>query len=229
MKTLKLSFVLLAFAAFVASCGGSDATDATVNEPTEAETTTTETTETASDATLTVDTDNSIINWEGSKLTGKTHDGTLMLSGGSITFANGALTGGEFTIDMTSMDNTDLKGTDGHAKLLGHLKSDDFFSVETYPTATFKITGVEPAEADNANYSVSGDLTIKGITKNITFPVAVDYAGDGAKVMANFAFDRSEFDVHYGSKSKFTDLAADKVINDDIELKIALVANQAAM
>lgn len=224
MKTLKLTFLSFAVTLFAASCGGSDATDATVTEevaPVE---------ETATVTDLAVNTDASVINWTGSKPAG-THNGTLKLSEGSLKLEGETLTGGEFTIDMTTLDNEDLKGTDGYEKLLGHLRSADFFNVDSFATATFVITGVQPAaEGTEATHSISGNLTIKGITKNITFPATVNVGSGSVKANATFAIDRSQWEIRYGSKTFFPDLVADKTISNDIELNIVLVAgSEAAM
>ncbi len=162
--------------------------------------------------TKTVSIENSVINWTGSKLTGK-HTGTLHLSDGSLQFTDGKLTGGAFTIDMTSLASTDLEG--GKAdKLLGHLKSDDFFSVATYPTAHLKITEVGMAEGA---YAVTADLTIKGKTAPVSFVANIDPSGANADITV----DRTVYDVRYGS-DKFFDNLGNKAINDNFDLNVSL-------
>lgn len=223
MTTFKLSTLFLAFGLFIASCGGSDKPDAEVTDAVTEENTETTTTDASTD--LSVNTEASVINWRGFKPTGKDHTGTLKLSSGSVQLSDGALNGGKFVIDMTSMDNTDLKGTEGHAKLLGHLKSEDFFNVAEYPEAHFAITNVEAAPGeDGATHKISGDLTIKGITKNITFPATVKVTDNGVNATAAFVIDRSQWDIKFGSTSFFPDLVGDKVISNDLELNVALVA-----
>lgn len=216
MKILKITLFVLTVAIFAAGCGGSNATDATVTEAVE----TTETETKAETVAYIVNSEQSVIRWTGRKLAGSMHTGTLRLANGELKVEGGTVVGGKFVVDMNSLENEDLKGTDMYDKLVGHLRSDDFFSIEAHPTATFEITGVEGNQ-------VSGNLTIKGITKNITFPAAVTADGGVLTGSATFAFDRSQFDVHFGSKTKFTDLAADKIINDDIELTVELVAEKA--
>jgi polyisoprenoid-binding protein YceI len=176
-------------------------------------------------ATLKVDTQQSTLTWNGKKVTGE-HTGTVKLSGGSLQVKDGKLVGGEFTADMTTLANTDLTDAGYNAKLVGHLKSDDFFGVEKYPTSTFKITKAEPianAKAGEANYTVTGDMTIKGKTSSVTFPAVVTINGNSATAKATATVDRSKHDVRYGSKSFFDNLG-DKVINDEFTLTINIVA-----
>jgi len=125
------------------------------------------------------------------------------------------LTGGEFVVDMTSLVTTDDMG-DSKAKLEGHLKSDDFFGVETHPTSKLVITSVKPF--NDKSSTVTGDLTIKGITKPITFVISI-YAD---KAMATLKVDRAKYDVRYGSDSFFDNLG-DKTIYDEFDLVVNLV------
>jgi len=162
--------------------------------------------------TKSVDIENSVINWTGSKLTGK-HTGTLHLTDGSLQFTDGKLTGGAFTIDMTSLASIDLQGGTA-AKLLGHLSSDDFFGVATYPTAQLTITEVGMAEGA---YAVTADLTIKGKTAPVSFIANIDPSG----AKADITVDRTVYDVKYGS-GKFFDNLGDKVINDNFDLSVSL-------
>lgn len=221
MKTLKLTFLSFAVAMFAASCGSSDtATEATVTEEVApaAE-------ETASATELPVNTETSVVKWKGAKVT-KSHNGTLKLSEGTVTVEAGELKGGSFTIDMTTLENEDLAGTDMYEKLIGHLKSPDFFNVDSFPTATFVITSVEPSTEEGATHKVAGNMTIKGITKNLSFPATVSTSETGLKSTAAFSFDRSEFDVRFGSKTFFPDKLADELIKNDIELEVVLVAGE---
>ncbi len=176
-------------------------------------------------STLKVDTQQSTLTWNGKKVTGE-HTGTVKLSGGTLQVKDGKLVGGEFTADMTSLTDTDLTDAGYNAKLVGHLKSDDFFGVEKYPTSTFKITKVEPianAKAGEANYTITGDMTIKGKTNPVTFPAVVTINGNSATAKAKATIDRAKYDIRYGSKSFFDNLG-DKVINDEFTVDINLVA-----
>ena len=130
----------------------------------------------------------------------------------------GKLVGGSLVVDMTTI--TESKGS---TKLEGHLKSDDFFSVEKFPTATIKIKG--SSEGENGDLEVTADLTIKGTTQEITFMAMVEESGDGINGSADLVFDRSKFDVRYGSNSFFDDLA-DKAISDNITLTISVMASK---
>jgi polyisoprenoid-binding protein YceI len=155
----------------------------------------------------------STIIWKGKKVIGSSHNGTINLKEGYFEFENDALVGGHFEIDMTSISNNDLEGK-YKTKLEGHLKSDDFFSVEKFPTASFKINEVKKSDG---SYNITGDMTIKGITNSVSF----DMNMKGNTSTANIEFDRSKFDVRYGSGSFFDNLG-DKTISDIIELNITL-------
>ena len=153
------------------------------------------------------------ISWKGYKVTGS-HEGTINLASGSLTFDGDNLTGGNFTIDMTSIAVTDLKAGEGKEKLEGHLKSDDFFGVNNHKQATFSINKVD---GKNGTYRVYGDLTIKGITKPATFQMIVK---DNI-ASASFKIDRTKYDIRYGSASFFDDLK-DKAIYDEFDLNVTL-------
>ncbi|WP_416864505.1 MAG: YceI family protein [Imperialibacter sp.] len=157
--------------------------------------------------------------WTGEKLGGK-HTGTINLSQGDLQFDGDKLTGGSFTIDMNSIVDLDLEG-EYKSKLEGHLKSDDFFGVATYPTATFKITSVKSTGKNK--YDVTGDITIKGTTEKITFPAELAVNGSKVTATSKITVDRSKFNVKYGSKSFFAEIG-DKVIYDEFVLDVTLVA-----
>ncbi|WP_394751211.1 YceI family protein [Spongiimicrobium salis] len=156
----------------------------------------------------------STVTWKGYKVTGS-HTGTIDLKEGSLTFDNGKLTGGEFVVDMTSLASTDLSG-EYKGKLEGHLKSDDFFGVANHPTSRLVFTKVK-ANGKNS-YEVSGNLTIKGTTKALTFDVSVY----GSKATATLKVDRALYDIRYGSGSFFDNLG-DKTIYDEFDLVVDLV------
>jgi polyisoprenoid-binding protein YceI len=155
----------------------------------------------------------STVVWRGYKVTGS-HEGNLKLESGNLIFDNGVLTGGEFTMNMTSLTVTDLSG-DGKAKLEGHLKSEDFFGVEKHAKSNLVFKTVKAA-GKNA-YKVTGDLTIK----NKTNPVTFDFSVYGSKANAFLKVDRTKFDVRYGSSSFFDDLK-DKAIYDEFDLVVDL-------
>jgi len=136
--------------------------------------------------------------------------GNIALKQGSLDFKDGKLVGGEFTIDMATIVNTDMEG-EYKAKLEGHLKSDDFFGVATYPTAKLVFNAVKSTGKNS--YEVTGDLTIKDKTKPVTFDMSIY----GNKATANVKIDRTEYDVRYGSTSFFDNLQ-DKAIYDEFDL-----------
>ncbi len=156
-----------------------------------------------------IKTDKSSVTWKGYKVTGS-HEGKISIKSGHLSFNEGKLTGGEFTIDMTSIVNTDLDG-EYKGKLEGHLKSADFFSVEEFPTANLVFNKVK-STGDNV-YEVSGDLTIKGQTQAVTFKISIK----GNNATADLKIDRTKFGVKYRSTSFFDDLK-DKAIYDEFDL-----------
>lgn len=181
-------------------------------------------------ATYTIDKENSKIEWTGSKPTGK-HTGTINLADGTVSVKDNALDTGKFTIDMNTITVTDLKAGDGKEDLEGHLKGtggteadfDHFFNVKKYPQANFEIT---KAVTENGKTSVEGNLTMKGITKNVKFPATVTVNGNTVTVVSDpFTINRTLWNVNYGSKSVFDNLG-DKFINDDIELKVSVTAKK---
>ena len=172
------------------------------------------------DGTYSIDTKKSIVKWKGAKLTGE-HKGTINIDNGSLQIDNGKITGGSFEIDMNSLKNEDLDG-EYRTKLETHLKSDDFFGAEKHPKAKFVITDVK--HQDNDKYLVTGDLTIKSTTKKMEFPATIKAEGENVVANAQITVDRSDYDVRYGSKSFFDNLG-DKVIYDDFNLDVTLVAH----
>ncbi len=151
----------------------------------------------------------SSVTWKGYKVTGS-HIGNIELKQGALEFKDGNLVGGEFIIDMSTIESTDLEG-DYKAKLEGHLKSDDFFGVESYPTAKLVFNKVKSTGKNS--YEVTADLTIKEKTNPVTFDISIY----GNKATANIKIDRTKFDVRYGSTSFFDDLQ-DKAIYDEFDL-----------
>ena len=178
----------------------------------------------ASAVSYTVVPSESSIMWKGFKPTGS-HNGVISLSNGEMSVANGAIESGNFVIDMASITVQDIPvEEEANAKLTGHLTSDDFFAIETYPTAKFVVTGMS-MEGDQA--MLSGNLTLKDATNNVTIPVSMSSEGDMMTLTSDtFTIDRSKWNVKYGSKSFFDNLG-DSFINDDIELQINVKAKKA--
>lgn len=161
-----------------------------------------------------VDTDASSIKWTGKKIGGG-HYGNIMIKDGSFEMKNNQIKSGTFTIDMASITCDDLTDPEYNQKLVGHLKSDDFFSVDKFPTANFVVT--KSTKFENKKATVTGDITIKGIKETISF----DVTKKGDKYMAMIEIDRSKFDVRFGSNSFFDNLG-DKAIDDIFTLDIKL-------
>lgn len=169
-----------------------------------------------------VNAEKSAIFWTGKKVTGM-HTGTLMLKGGSVEIENGIPVGTTMTMDMKTIDVTDLQG-DMKERLKGHLNSDDFFGTETHPEAVFKSTSFTPisgAENREPNYTVKGTLTMKGITNEVEFPAFVAVRDDGVIANGKITLDRSKWEIKYGSGSFFEGLG-DKTIYDDFDMNFVL-------
>lgn len=169
-----------------------------------------------------VDTKASQVKWTGEKVTGE-HWGYVSLKSGSLQVENGKLTDGEFTTDMTSITVKDLEPGEWHDKLLGHLKSDDFFSVANHKEANFDIRIIK--DLGNNKVKITGDLTIKGIKKQISFKANYKIQGNKITAEADIAVDRTRYDIKFGSGS-FFDSLGDKTIYDEFTLNIKLVAEK---
>ena len=168
----------------------------------------------------TIDAANSIIEWIGSKPT-ESHNGTLGIKSGALNLTGGAVSGGKVIIDMNAITVLDIPADKkGNGKLVGHLKNDDFFGVETHPTATFEVTGTSNAEGKTL---LSGNLTLKGITHNVTFPITISNNEKNITLTSEtFSIDRTKWGIKFKSKT-FGELG-DKFIKDNIELKVTLKA-----
>ncbi|RZL14595.1 MAG: YceI family protein [Hymenobacter sp.] len=169
----------------------------------------------------------STLGWEGKAVT-HGHNGTMQFTGGDLQVNGNQVVGGMVTVNMKTMKATDITDADNHAKFVGHMSSDDFFSAEKFPTSTFKITSVKPiagaaANADNA--TITGDMTIKGVTQSISFPAKVGVKNGVAAATGKVNIDRTKFGLKYGSKT-FFDSIGDKAINDEFTLTFNVVAKQ---
>lgn len=152
------------------------------------------------------------LQWEAKKVVGAGHKGTLTFSAGEFTYKNNELVGGSFVVDMNTLTVTDEDmDAKGKAKLEEHLKSDDFFAVKKFPTATLKLKTVTKTQA---GYKAEGDLTIKGITKPVTVEL-LRTAADG--FASTVVINRTQYDIKYGSGSFFSNLG-DKAIEDNFTI-----------
>ncbi len=164
----------------------------------------------------------STVTWTGKAPSGA-HNGTIALKSGSLVIENGNVKSGEFVIDMNSIANADMKGSKRAGKLEGHLKAADFFDVAKFPTAKFIVTSSEVKEG---KVNVTGNLTIKDVTKSITIPATVSDT-DGVVTFKSdvFNINRADFNVKYGSKSFFDNLK-DKFIDDLMEISFDVKAKK---
>jgi polyisoprenoid-binding protein YceI len=157
----------------------------------------------------------SSVAWLAKKVTGE-HNGTVGISAGALSINGNKLVGGNFTIDLKTIKDLDITDAGYNQKFIGHITSGDFFEVEKFPTASFVITKV-------AGNQVTGNLTVKGITKSITFPAEIAVKGGKVSAKANITIDRTDFNIKYGSK-KFFESIGDKAIFDDFALTVSLVS-----
>ena len=163
----------------------------------------------------------SMVIWKANKIVGG-HEGTINVKEGTANFTNNNLVGGTFTFDIASLKCTDIpEDNEGNAKLVKHLLNEDFFDVEKFSMAKFEITKVE-------NETISGNLTLKGITKNVSFPAKVTMTDNDVSISTNtFTIDRTEFNINYNS-GKVMDAAqlGDYLIRDEVELKLNIKAKK---
>ncbi len=157
----------------------------------------------------------SIVKWIGTKLKGR-HNGTINISSGNLIINEGKIVGGKFTIEMATLVSEDLKGDlDSKGKLEGHLKSEDFFDVTKFPQATFELSSV--VENADGTSTITGNLTMKGISKGISFPAKIktDASKKPVSATANFNIDRKLWGIVYPGKP-------DNLIRDEINLDLNL-------
>ena len=205
----KVLIALVALSTILVSCNGEKKEKVVVSEEVTVEKT----------AIVTnVDLTTSMMTWKGTKPTGE-HNGTVALKSGGMVVENGVLKEGEFVIDMSTIKNLDMAGSAGAGKIEAHLKNADFFDIAVYPTSTFVITSVLEVEA---NLAVTGNLTIKDVTKSITIPAKIS-SEDGVTTFTSalFNIDRADFNVKYGSK-RWIEGLKDKFIDDLVEMSFVV-------
>jgi hypothetical protein len=206
MRKIVLSLVVVVVVSLLTACKGEKKEKVEVKEAVKVE---------VSIAALdNVDTTASVLTWIGTKPTGS-HNGTVAIKSGGLLVEEGTLKGGEFVIDMNTITNVDMAGSDGAGKIEGHLKAPDFFDIAVYPTSKFVITKVEDVEGKLA---VTGNLQIKDVTKSITIPAMISTEGGVTTFKSDvFNVDRADFNVKYGSK-RWIEGLKDKFINDLMEM-----------
>ncbi len=164
-----------------------------------------------------VETATSVVYWKGYK-PGGSQKGMLHLQSGTIDVTESGIVSGYFVADMHT-----IKAASGSEKLTAHLKSEDFFEVNQFPTASFKIVKIVK---NNDQSTVIGDFTIKGITKRVSFPAKITIAPHTLKIESEtFHINRADFNVKYKSKTFFNNLK-EKFINNKFDLKVAIIATR---
>lgn len=163
----------------------------------------------------------STVAWKGKKVTGE-HFGKVAIADAKLDLNKGRIKSGFFNIDMTSITVEDIQDANSNKRLTDHLKSDDFFSVEKFKQSNFQIT--EAKTSNGKDYQITGNLVIKGISQKITFPAKVETQGSKMTATAKIVFDRTKFDIKYRSGNYFENLA-DRLIYDDVEMEVKLVAD----
>ncbi len=172
-----------------------------------------------------IDVKESTINWTGTKKIGSSHNGAVSFKEGQIEMKKGEITSGSFKVDVGSLTNADLASSSSDQKKLeGHLKSPDFFNVAKHPDATFKISKVE--KKSEKEMLIKGELTMIGVTKPLEFPATIITENDTIKGEANVKIDRTKWGLKYGSGDFFKELAGDRIINNEFELNLKLVAKK---
>ena len=214
MKKLHISIFLFLVIFILSACTN----NVPVNEESNNETKNIEKNITLESGSYIVDKENSIVNWTGRRIA-SSHSGTVKIKSGKINIVeNNNLENSSIIIDMSS-----IKDNDGSERLEEHLKSEDFFAVSNYPESEIFLKEIKNISGDN--YQIISDLTIKEITKEITFPAKIIVSNGILEAEASFEIDRSEFEIKYGSNSFFSDLG-DKAIKNEIEFKINLFAGK---
>jgi polyisoprenoid-binding protein YceI len=165
----------------------------------------------------------SSISWIGRKLTGS-HGGTVPIKSGEVVLDGNSIKSGSFGIDLSGVTVTDIPDKKQNAKLVGHLKSGDFFAADMFPTAQFTIESASPMAnplPSGENTTIKGTLAIKGIAKQIEFPAKVAIKDGVAEATGKAKLDRTQWDIRYGS-GKFFQGLGDKLIYDEFEVDFAL-------
>ena len=162
-----------------------------------------------------IDTKASKVYWTGKKVTGE-HTGYVAIDKGKVWVEKNNVTGAEINMDLNSIVCTDLTDAEWNKKLVGHLKSDDFFSVEKFPTAQFQITSMTKG-SKTGEYNVKGNLTMKGATHEINFSAKVEVINDIVAAKGTATIDRTKWNIQYGS-GKFFESLGDKMIYDEFDI-----------
>jgi len=213
----KLIIALVAATSFAACNNAPDADKAATGEKQEVKT--------AEGSSYNVDTTTSKVGWVGTKV-GGSHEGFFKLKDGSLAVKDGVLTGGSFTINIASLENTDLPAEE-KGKLVGHLQSPDFLDIAKFPTAKFEITGITAADSaslkdavlKDANHIIQGNLTLKDSTKNVTFPAKISVTDTEVSAVANFNIDRAAWGIVYDKDTNPKNWVISNIVNIKLDIK----------
>ena len=218
---MKNFFCLLAFAAVLTACGGPEGEAVSASAAEEVATTAM-----VASTQYNVDPAASSVNWEGTKLVGEGHTGTIPVTSGKLMVANDKIVGGEFYMAIKDLTNTDMPAAEGGDKLVGHLLSADFFDAEKFPMAQFTVTNVQPVTGEDHTHDITGNLMLKGETRSVTLPATVSMDGGMLKASTpKFTINRKDWGMNYGSDD-IEGLAKDKIISNDVGLELTLVASK---
>jgi len=243
MKSLNFFLIVLVVGVVAACSGKQEGTDAKVSEAQEVA-------EVSDEAvSYAINTSASTVAWIGSKPAGK-HNGTIPVTEGSIAVRDGAIEGGTIVLNVADIQNEDLaEDPDSQDKLLGHLKSDDFFDAANHPTATFEITSVEPFDSsvdmvekeefeteyapatnlehmvETPTHTITGNLTMRGKTLSVSFPANVSMNDGTISAMAKFNIDRTNWGLSYGDEASAVDKAKDKFIYNTVNITLDVKAS----
>jgi len=178
--------------------------------------------------TYTIDTNNSTVEWTAYKtlVDGYEDNGTFPVTGIVTVSENGSIAA-TTTLDIANLNVTSVSGPGGTDRLANHLRSEDFFAAEQYPTATLTTTNIRSSATSSSTYDVTADLTMKGVTNEISFPADISMEDGSISVRADTEIDRSRWNIRYGSQSFFNDLG-DNVIGDMVDISVDVVASVAA-
>lgn len=168
-----------------------------------------------------IDTKSSKVSWNAKKVTGE-HSGYISVGKGNVMVEGNKVVGAQVNMDLNTIVCTDIKDESTNQKFIGHLKSDDFFSVAKFPNANFEVTSMKPGNV-SGEYNVKGKMTIKGITNEISFPAKVSLANGLVKAVGTAKLDRTKWDIRYGS-GKFFEGLGDKMIYDEFEITFDITA-----
>lgn len=214
---MKKIILALSVIAYFASCSSNtDSTNESENQDSTA-------VETGVSGSYNIDLSSSYVNWEGAHLVGSVHNGQVKINEGSFEVENGQVTSGEIIINLATISALDLTGKpEDSTKLTKHLKNPDFFHIDSFPFASYEITG---STNEGNNTIISGNLTIKGVSKPVSFNSQVSADANGFKATGETEIDRTEWGLTFGSKNYFENLAADKVVKDKIKIGFNISAN----